>query len=81
MAHHASTPKAVLDAPQSTPDVTSAQHGFSRSERRHGVYAHPSMTPEAKATAHAAAVAAGRNQPATSTKVAKVRKGRKARWN
>ena len=81
MAHHASTPQSVLDAPTFAPVTTYAQHGYSRSERRHGVYSPPNMTAEARTAAAIMASEAGRNAPATSAKVKKVRKGRKARFN
>lgn len=37
MAHHASTPKTVLDAPTRTVDVVGVPVYLTRTERRHGV--------------------------------------------
>lgn len=37
MAHHASTPSSVLDAPSPTVEVDARPFGATRQERRHGV--------------------------------------------
>lgn len=81
MAHHNSTPISVLDAPTLTREVVSPQRGYSRSERRHGVYSPPGMSKEAREVAAQEASEAGRNTPATTDRVRKIRKGRKARFN
>lgn len=81
MAHHNSTPASVLDAPTPSREVVSLQIGYSRAERRHGVYYPPTLSPELRDAIAAERTAAGRNTPAVSAKVSKVRKGRKARFN
>ncbi len=63
MAHHNSTPRSVLDAAVSQPQVLSDQRGYSRRERRHGIVAPPGTDKQAAERAHLEARRHGRNVP------------------
>ncbi|MGZ4519136.1 MAG: hypothetical protein ACXVXP_08380 [Mycobacteriaceae bacterium] len=63
MAHHNSTPRSILDAPVSQPAILSDQRGYSRQERRHGVFVPPGTTSEAATQARLEALAHGPNKP------------------
>lgn len=84
MAHHNSTPRRVLEAPVLTPEVVVPQRSRSRRERRHGIYLPPHVTvanPMARSLAVLLANQQPPNAPQVSTRVRKVRRGRKARFN
>lgn len=78
MAHHTSTPGAVLNAPARTFSPLVAHQGAARAERRQGITIPAALGHHAAAAYLRRLAAAGRNEPFVSTVV---RRGRKVRRN
>jgi hypothetical protein len=74
MAHHNNTPRSILDAPKRTVTPLIVHEGATRHERRHGLGLTMKLADQAIYMTTA-------NGTHTSSKVRKVRHGRKARWN
>lgn len=66
MAHHSSTPKAILDAPSRTVVHSFIPQGATRVERRHG-YMAPADLGVVELAAYARRITRTRNRPAVRT--------------
>lgn len=67
MAHHSSTPKAILDAPARTVVHTFVPQGATRQERRHGYMPPAGLKGPVELAAYARRISRTRNRPAVRT--------------